>query len=337
MRTIAALLLMVAAAASAQDAPKNVQLLTGLTPLQLQRNMNLMRAALGVHCDYCHVVTEEKGWQFALDDKETKRRARDMIRMVMDINTKHFGGRPTVTCNTCHNGNRRPALTVSLPTPAPEFPTPVVDRSTFPKAKDLVAKYVAAAGEPPHGTTRVMKGTRIASDGKSVPLEVYQSGTDIQMIFNAPDGTPVTQTLTGEGGWVRDKDGVRPLRPSMVENLREVARLFEPWSPAVSDNAQTVAKETIDGHETWVVTDGDARLSFDAGTGLLLRRLVFRETPIGRRPEQTDFSDYRTVGKAKVPFTVRASLVDPWVGSTRKADVLELGVEVDPKRFVSGQ
>jgi hypothetical protein len=52
------------AAVFGQDAPKNVQILVGETPLQLQRNMNLMRAALGVHCDYCHVNTEEKGWNF---------------------------------------------------------------------------------------------------------------------------------------------------------------------------------------------------------------------------------------------------------------------------------
>ncbi|HUR81992.1 MAG TPA: c-type cytochrome, partial [Thermoanaerobaculia bacterium] len=195
----------------AQDAPKNVQILAGETPLQLQRNMNLMRAALGVHCDYCHVNSEEKGWNFALDEKATKRRAREMIKMVMDINGKHFGGQPVVTCNTCHNGNRRPAITVALPTPAPEFPTPIADRSKWPSAKDVVAKYVAAVGHEPSvsATTRVFKGTRISWDGKSAPFEVAQDGANIRMTWSAPDGTPITQTLAGEGGWIRDHDGVR--------------------------------------------------------------------------------------------------------------------------------
>jgi hypothetical protein len=258
-----------------------------------------------------------------------------MIRMVVDINTKHFGGQPVVTCNTCHNGKRRPAVTVALPTPAPEFPTPVVDRSAFPKAKDVVAKYVAAVGEPPHATTRTFKGTRIGPDGKSAPFEVVQDRDDIQMTWTAPDGTPITQTLTGEGGWVRDKDGVRPMRPSMVENLRDLARMFEPWSaPTLTDSARVVAKDMIDGRDVWVVADGPLRLSFDVLSGVLLRRLVLRDTPIGRRPEQTDFSDYRQAGDAKLPFSTRVSLVDPWVGSTRNADELRIGVTIDPARFV---
>jgi hypothetical protein len=44
-----------------------VKLLTGLTDLELQRTMNLMRASMGTHCDYCHVIDEE--WDFASDEK----------------------------------------------------------------------------------------------------------------------------------------------------------------------------------------------------------------------------------------------------------------------------
>ena len=40
--------------------PKNVQLLKGLTPTELQRTMNMMRDALGVHCDFCHVFKDDK-------------------------------------------------------------------------------------------------------------------------------------------------------------------------------------------------------------------------------------------------------------------------------------
>jgi hypothetical protein len=334
-KLIVILTLLFAAAASAQEAPKNVKLLTGLSPLQLQRAMNLMRAGLGVGCDFCHVRNGEHGWDFASDAKEEKLQGREMIQLVMDLNAKYFKGRPAVTCNTCHNGHPRPALTVSLPVPPPQPPaTPPVDRSKFPKAAELVAKYVAAAGEAPKGTTRVVKGSRIGVDGKSAPLEVYQSGNDIQIISTAPDGTQVTQTLTGDGGWVRDKDGVHPMRASMVENLRELSGMFELWSPAsLGEKARVVGKDTIDGHDVWIVADGPTRLSFDATTGLLLRRLVLRDTPIGRRPEQTDFSDYRAVGKAQVPFTTRISLVDPWVGNTRKIDELQIGATVDPGRF----
>ena len=76
-----------AAPLSAQQ-PKNVQILTDLTPTQLQRTMNMMRGSLGTHCDYCHVVTEKDGWNFASDDKPEKKTARDMITMTMELNQK---------------------------------------------------------------------------------------------------------------------------------------------------------------------------------------------------------------------------------------------------------
>ena len=64
---------------TARGAQKNVHLLTGLSDAQLLDAMNFMRASLGVHCDYCHVVKEKTGWDFADDSKESKRTARHMI------------------------------------------------------------------------------------------------------------------------------------------------------------------------------------------------------------------------------------------------------------------
>ena len=48
---------------------------------------------------------------YSLDDKETKKIAREMIKMVMDINGKYlpatgrtFTDLTRVTCETCHHG-----------------------------------------------------------------------------------------------------------------------------------------------------------------------------------------------------------------------------------------
>jgi hypothetical protein len=52
--------------------------------------------------------------------------------------------------------------------------------------------------------------------------------------------------------------------------------------------------------------------------GLLLRIAVTTETPLARLPDETVFEDYRDVDGVKLPFTIRASFVDPFVGWTRK-------------------
>lgn len=162
-------LLLLATAARAEQ--KNVKLLTGLTDSELQRTMHLMRAAMGTHCDYCHVVKEEKGWDWASDEKPAKRRARKMIEMVIAINRDHFGGQAVVTCVTCHRGSPKPVTLVELPQPTPKFPTPIPEKPQLPEAKEVVAKYAAALGDASRlKLPRVVKGERTKHDG-SKPFE----------------------------------------------------------------------------------------------------------------------------------------------------------------------
>lgn len=73
--------------------------------------------ALGVRCQFCHLGEEGKPLQtfdFASDEKRTKRIARQMMRMVTDVKGRldTLPGRTTpvveVTCRTCHRGVSRP-------------------------------------------------------------------------------------------------------------------------------------------------------------------------------------------------------------------------------------
>ena len=76
--------------------------------------------ALGVRCAYCHVSRDSSDlatFDFASDDKPTKRKARVMLRMASDIDHKYLTKLPErvtpaaeVTCITCHRG-------VSVPRP----------------------------------------------------------------------------------------------------------------------------------------------------------------------------------------------------------------------------
>jgi zinc protease len=75
------------------------------------------------------------------------------------------------------------------------------------------------------------------------------------------------------------------------------------------------------------------RLYFDAQTGLLLRVAATTETPLARLPEETVYEDYREVDGVKLPFTVRVSYVDPFVGWTRKITEIRHNVPVEDSKF----
>ncbi|CAN5316859.1 hypothetical protein BH09GEM1_BH09GEM1_32560 [soil metagenome] len=123
------------------EAPKNLQVLPkGMPRQQVVAIMNGFTQALGVNCAHCHTEAEAgapgappaggppPGAQgggrggpggpqldFALDDKETKKVAREMLKMVADINGKYlpatgrtFTDRNSVSCETCHHGLAKP-------------------------------------------------------------------------------------------------------------------------------------------------------------------------------------------------------------------------------------
>jgi hypothetical protein len=73
--------------------------------------------ALGVRCPYCHVGQEGKPletFDFVSDKNPNKERAREMYRMLGDINahlekiTPSGDQRVNMWCNTCHAGRARP-------------------------------------------------------------------------------------------------------------------------------------------------------------------------------------------------------------------------------------
>jgi len=328
--------LLFAAPLSAQEA-KNVQYLKGMTSIQLQRTMNFMRASLGVHCDYCHVVSDEKGWDWASDAKPEKEAGRKMIAMVIDMNTKYFEGHTDVTCNTCHRGSTRPVGQVPLPQAQPPFPTPKTERPPLPTRDEIVAKYAAAIGKVDENAlaSMTMKATREAPDGKTMPIALEQTGSSVRV--NA--GEQIVQVVTADSGWVKDDKPAREMNKGMVENQHQLADAFHVILPKeIPANARVVRKDKIGDRDAYIVQNatpsGRQRLWFDAQNGLLLRRVTTMATPIGDVPMQTDYSDYRDVAGMKLPFVVRVDSVDPWIGSTRKYSEIHVGAKIDPNDFV---
>src|SRR5215216_274620 len=106
-----------------------LEVLQSLPEAQLFPLMNLVATSLGVRCDHCHVQANPDlsrtpsnvgGWVWDSDDKLSKRRARDMMKMVVELNASRFKGEAKVTCYTCHRGATQ---TSRLP-PLPPLPPP---------------------------------------------------------------------------------------------------------------------------------------------------------------------------------------------------------------------
>ena len=313
--------------------PKNVKILIGLTRPEVQRIMNQMRAGLGVHCHYCHVVGQDP----SVDGTPQKEKARDMMRMVIDLNQRQFGGRDVVTCYTCHNGTPHPKSSPPLPQALPRDVTanpPVAETKKFPSPSEVLQRYIAAVGRiVPASEPRMTLATRATPLGGPVATKILESGEQYRIDITFPDGTPVTQTLTGTGGWIRDKSGVHDMT---AEELAAARMARRPWAPFAESNFgddAAVTSQKIGDQDVWVVTTPTAQYSFDAESGLLLRRVVFYHSPIGRIPEQTEFDHYRDVGGAKIPFTTRVALVDPWVGGIRQATTIVQGKTIPAMEF----
>jgi len=87
----------------AEQVFKNIQVLKGMPAPDLMNVMKSFSGALGVKCDFCHVMGA-----FEKDDKEEKGTARKMIQMAHQINKDNFEGHMRVTCWTCHRGATEP-------------------------------------------------------------------------------------------------------------------------------------------------------------------------------------------------------------------------------------
>jgi hypothetical protein len=88
---------------------KNLQVLPkSTTKDDIKPIMRAQAKALGVECDYCHDVPD-----MASDKLETKKIARNMMKMTEEINGKWLKGmkdadKNKVTCGTCHQGKEQP-------------------------------------------------------------------------------------------------------------------------------------------------------------------------------------------------------------------------------------
>jgi photosynthetic reaction center cytochrome c subunit len=323
----------------AEQVYKNIQVFKGIPAAELEPTMAFISGSLGVKCDYCHTNPFEK------DEKTTKQTARQMIKMVLELNKGSFNGEKAVSCFTCHRGKPIPVSVPAVgqnlwqpnPTSAKESPLPTVD--------EILEKYVQAVGGQQafqRVTSRVAKGSRIGADGVLVPEDVYQKAPDkILTVTTYPD-VAFSTGFNGTAGWgSSSKGGLRELPGPLAAQLKSDSEFYKEIKTRELYRKLSLAGKSMIGEAEVYVIDatpqvmtpggGPEKLFFDVRTGLLVRRYIESESVLGMFPLQTDYEDYREVDGIKQPFLIRWSM--PGRSWGRKIAEMKQNVVIDDTQF----
>jgi hypothetical protein len=290
---------------------KNLKVLNNTPSDLLLPSMQFITSSLGVHCEYCHVENA-----FEKDDKKPKQTAREMMRMVEEINRTTFQGKQEVTCYSCHRGSPKP-LTVPVVANAPprlassSLSDNPPEAANKPSPHEVLSKYIIARGGASAfaSLTNLEERGTFESDSRSFPAEfhVTKSG-QIATTIHLP-GADRVAAFDGTSGWI-----VVPGRPTRTMTSAETDAARVDAALQFGFDLNTIFPEIKFKEFSKVSTANSIVLSgqrpglppvemyFDTTTGLLLRSVYYAPSALGLNPIQTDYSDYRRVGAVKVPF-----------------------------------
>jgi photosynthetic reaction center cytochrome c subunit len=284
---------------------KNVQVLKDVPASQLVPGMRYITTALGVQCNYCHV-----DGNFASDDKRPKQTARQMMTMLFAINNNNFGGRPEVSCFTCHQGHHEPMGAPALPAEAVEPQFSQLAQGA-PTVDAVLAKFAQAKG----GEDALQKiSTRVlhveqTRDGQTATIDAYQK-TPGQMysVINGPQGN-VTTFTDGTRAWITTDKGSFEANGFEAIVLSSEAEMDPIAALQNYKNKRLRGQAKIGDAMTYVVQATDPAglaefLFFDQQSGLLIRRSIRDRTIFGVLPVEADYSDFRPTDGVEIPYKV---------------------------------
>lgn len=327
----------------------NIQVLNGMRAGDLQGAMSFIASSLGVDCDHCH-----RGEDFGEDRTKEKSRAREMMRMVREINESTFRGENKVNCFTCHQGHQNPLSLAPISLPAPtdrknEAPTagPPPD-GPLPTVEEVLNHYVQALGGQAalDGVkSRIIRTAPLKQqneDSKTVSI-TYQKAPTKVLVSNESPSYSRWAGFDGQRAWAQDSLksywGIlnTPQRNSIMREseLYPGSRILRQYT-----DVRVSRKEKIGAGEAYVVEgkspeDTTEEFYFDAQSGLLLRRHILEQTVFGKFQTQEDFEDYRRIGGAKMAFVMKWSSPGGAWGTRVSTKVLEVkqNEPIDDERF----
>jgi hypothetical protein len=320
---------------------KNIQVLKDVPADQIFPTMQFISISLGVECEFCHVEGA-----FDKDDKDKKKKARDMMRMMITINQENFDGHRVVTCYSCHRGSNAPVGTPIISDLVPkETPGEMrkggVVQAKLPPADQIVETYVKVLGGAAaidKISSRTQKG-KIQFAGGEFPIDVFTKDGDKRISFtHMPEGDNIT-AFNGSEGWLiaPGRPGSREMHGSDLDAAGMDADLhFATHLKQMFSETHVEQGEKIGDHETYLMIgkreNNTVKLYFDQQSGLLVRLVRFGETALGLLPTQIDYSDYRQADGVEVPF--RWTLARANGRFTIQVGDMQQNVPVDDAKFV---
>src|SRR5437773_2784869 len=340
-----------------EEAFKNIKVLRGIPVKEFMNTMGFFAASLSLNCTDCHGSASASDWANYATDTPLKIRARQMITMVKAINDANFGGRPFVTCYTCHRGSQKPKAIPSLAAqygePPPDDPDEiemVPGVRVTATADQVLDKYIQALGGAQalgRLTSFTAKGTYegFDSDFGKVPVDLYAKAPDLRATVVHMKGGDVTSTFDGRDAWAAEPNDLAPvpliqLVGANLIGARLDAQLFFPGQikQLLKDWRVNFPPVNIGDKPMQVVqgsmTDGTpVKLYFDKASGLLVRQTRYSPTAVGTVAARVDYSDYRALPGlgVKVPFNWQV----PWVDgrSTINLTSVQPNVAIDAAKF----
>lgn len=284
---------------------KNIQVLKDIPASQLIPGMRYITDALGVKCNFCHVEGN-----FAADDKREKQTARQMMTMLFDINKNNFGGRPQVSCFTCHQGHNEPMGVPALPSEAvePQF-SPLAQGA--PTVDAVLAKFAQAKG----GVDTLNKiNTRVVQldqtrDGHTTSIQAYQKAPgEMYSVVATPQGN-ATIFSDGTHAWITtdrgsfEASGFDAIVLTREAQMNPIAALQGYKTKRLRGQAKVGDQMTYIVQAT--APDGVVEfLFFDQQSGLLVRRMIRDRTVFGALPIEADYSDFRQTDGVNIPYKI---------------------------------
>jgi len=327
---------------------RNIQVLKGIPIDTFFDVMGMFASSMGEDCTFCHLKEAVFKHEAFGEDTPRIKRARLMIAMMNGINEANFGGRPMVTCFTCHRGSNTP---VNSPKLALQYGEPEDDPNVinFPAytgitANEILDKYLEALG----GTAQLAKLTSFTAKGtysgfdtdhKEVPVDIFARAPNQRTwIIHMPDGDSY-RVFDGRNGWWAGPDGPAPIETLTSGNLdryRLEALAAFPAGIKQAFSGWKVGRTAIDDRPVRILQGTNTgllpvNLYFDNKSGLLVRLVRWNATPVGPVPTEINYDDYRDVAGVKMPFTWTVS--QTYMQMTIKLSGIQANVPVDAARF----
>jgi hypothetical protein len=328
---------------------KNVQVLKGVPASQFMNTMFVQRYALGVSCSFCHV-----DGQWEKDDKPAKAKAREMERMVLDLNTNVFH-ETKVNCMTCHRGAVKPQseivasrLTFDQMLGPRRRPAALTTPVSLPSVDSVFNRYIAALGgrDSLARTTGIAtKGNLITSEGRVVPFEEDFTTSPSRWVYVRHFGGSLGDFVTGFDGsiaWNKDNRGsITYDGPQRGRSVLSAELAYPLGIRGLYRDLEVIGTEMVGASQALVVagvakaTNSRERLYFDSTNGFLVRRSVSSDGVFGSFTSDTYFENYQSIDGVMMPTLV--SQFSPDDGTVRKLTSVEHNSAIDAARFARPQ